>query len=191
MGGTQPQTALLGPWKRFCFRTWLGTWIPLSQQALAAIIPQLLPFAVTYGLLSCTPFVLLLTHLYPCSELRAVSSPSFGHLLALLWNPPEWKEERSLLPQAVQNASKHVQNTANSSLTGITVLLLSQNQTQTLHLIEFATPRCLARFAFWKLVCIVVVKMLPSSIKAVVWLLIKVRGDPHTVMHSIYLAEIT
>lgn len=31
----------------FCFRALLGTWIFLSQQTVAAIIPQLLPFAVT------------------------------------------------------------------------------------------------------------------------------------------------
>lgn len=37
----------------------------------------------------------------------------------------------------------------------------------------------------------VVVKMLPSSIKAVVCLLIKVKGDPQMVMHSIYTTEIT
>lgn len=39
------------------------------------------------------------------------------------------RKKRSLLPQAVQNASKHAQNTANSSLTVTTVVLLSQYQT--------------------------------------------------------------
>lgn len=33
---------------------------------------------------------------------------------------------------------------------------------------------------------VVVVKVLPRSIKAVVCLLIKVKGDPHMVMHSIH-----
>lgn len=37
----------------------------------------------------------------------------------------------------------------------------------------------------------VVVKMLLSSIKAVVCLLVKVKGDPHMVLHSLYTTEIT
>lgn len=43
-------------------------------------------------------------------------------------------------------------------------------------------------------VCILweaVVKTLPSSIKAVVCLLVKVKGDPHMVIYSIYTTEIS
>lgn len=57
--GTQPwRTLLRDPGKggrSFCFRALLGTSVFLSQQALPAIILQLLQFAVFSVLLSCSP----------------------------------------------------------------------------------------------------------------------------------------
>lgn len=129
--GTQPQTALLrdcGKGGRFFFRALLGTWIFLSQQALPTIIPLLLQFAVTYGLLSCTLYFFLFIYI-PVVSSEHFALQALGICRSCYEILQSERKKRSLLPQAVQNASKHAQNTANSSLTVTTVVLLSQYQT--------------------------------------------------------------
>lgn len=130
----------------------MGTWAFLSQQFLQTIIPQLLQYAVASGLLSCLPC--FPPHIFSYSDISPewVQSVLFSKLWASvgLIMKSSYVEGRKK-EVCFLRQSKMLPNRFKIQWTFLTVAviaLLSQNQTQVLHVIEHATPKCLARFVF-------------------------------------------
>lgn len=170
----------------FCFRALLGTWVFLSQQALPAIVPQLLQSAVASALVSCSPSFPLL-----CIALESVQSTllyklwaSVGLVMKSYYMKGRKKPASPGSPKCFLTCSKHSelffycvcscapQPKSNTDITCNTVCNT-----------QMALQVCI----LWE----AVVKILPSSIKAEVCLFVKVKGEPRVVIHSMHTLEIS